>query len=120
MDRPSMRPEQREALLLFAETLRKHYGQRLGDVVVFGSRARGDHREDSDVDVAVVLADDGFDFWVEKLKLIDLSHEAFFDHDLMIQAWPIAKSVWSDPALHTSPGFVREARRDARPIGEAA
>ena len=115
-----MSPDQRNALLKFIDAVREHYGSRLRNAVVFGSRARQDHREDSDLDLAVVLVDAGFDFWVEKLKLIEMSHDAFFDHDLMIQAWPIAEAAWLNPALHTNPRFVREARRDAKPIGEAA
>lgn|SRR3990170_2479611 len=35
--------------------LRQAYGQRLRGVYLFGSRARGDHEPDSDVDVLIVL-----------------------------------------------------------------
>ena len=115
-----MTPEERRTLQQFVEDVREHYGERFRDVVVFGSRARGDHRDDSDVDLAVVLVDEAFDFWTEKLKLIDMSHEAFFNSDLNIQAWPIAWAAWLDPALHGNPRFVREVRRDAKPVGEAA
>ena len=115
-----MNPSQRNALQNFVDAIRGHYGSRLLDVVVFGSRARKDHRGDSDLDLAVVLADADFDFWTEKLTLIEMSHDAFFDGDLMIQAWPIAHASWLNPALHSNPRFVREVRRDAKPVGEAA
>lgn len=40
----------------FIDALRKHYGERLHAVVLFGSRARGDaHETESDVDLLVVL-----------------------------------------------------------------
>jgi predicted nucleotidyltransferase len=35
------------------------YGDRLERVALFGSRARGDHRPDSDYDVAVLIKDPG-------------------------------------------------------------
>jgi len=35
--------------------LAEHYGERLAKVVLFGSQARGDAAEDSDIDVLVVL-----------------------------------------------------------------
>ncbi len=35
--------------------LRERFGARLGELAVFGSRARGDSREDSDVDVLVTV-----------------------------------------------------------------
>lgn len=39
--------------------LQRVYGDRLAELVLFGSRARGDARQDSDVDVLVVLRDGG-------------------------------------------------------------
>src|SRR5438874_9741392 len=41
----------------FRATLTEIYGDRIERVVLFGSRARGDAREDSDYDVAVFLRD---------------------------------------------------------------
>lgn len=40
---------------ILALRLRQAYGERLRDVYLFGSRARGDHDPDSDVDVLIVL-----------------------------------------------------------------
>jgi predicted nucleotidyltransferase len=40
---------------ILALRLRRVYGERLRDVYLFGSRARGDHDPDSDVDVLIVL-----------------------------------------------------------------
>jgi uncharacterized protein len=44
-------------LVRFREALTELYGDRLERVVLFGSRARGDARSDSDYDVAVFLRD---------------------------------------------------------------
>jgi predicted nucleotidyltransferase len=44
-------------LVRFREALAELYGDRLERVVLFGSRARGDARPDSDYDVAVFLRD---------------------------------------------------------------
>lgn len=112
--------DERNALARFVDTVRRHYGARLGNVFVFGSRARADHREDSDVDLAVILKDEHIDFWAEKFLLIDLADDAFLDSDLMIQAWPVGEAAWNEPGRHYNPQFVRAARRDARPVGEAA
>lgn len=38
---------------------RRVFGERLAQVWLFGSRARGDHRPDSDVDLLVVLFEEG-------------------------------------------------------------
>jgi len=44
-------------LVRFRQALTETYGDRLERVVLFGSRARGDARPDSDYDVAVFLRD---------------------------------------------------------------
>jgi predicted nucleotidyltransferase len=44
-------------LRLFRDALGEIYGDRLERVVLFGSRARGDARPDSDYDLAVFLLD---------------------------------------------------------------
>jgi predicted nucleotidyltransferase len=46
-----------EALVDFAAWARARFGARLHDLRLFGSVARGDAHEDSDVDVAVVVDD---------------------------------------------------------------
>jgi hypothetical protein len=43
------------AIAAFASAARRHYGSRLVGLLLFGSRARGDHTRESDADVAVVL-----------------------------------------------------------------
>ena len=44
-------------LVRFREALTEIYGDRVERIVLFGSRARGDARPDSDYDVAVFLRD---------------------------------------------------------------
>ncbi len=53
-----------EILSELHERLREHYGDRLVDVVLYGSQARGDAVEGSDIDVMIVLRGD-FNYWEE-------------------------------------------------------
>lgn len=48
-------PEVAVALERFRQLARSRFGDRLQELTVFGSRARGDAREDSDVDILVVV-----------------------------------------------------------------
>lgn len=52
--------------------LQELYGDRLADVILFGSVARGDATEESDVDVLVVLKGTS-DLYREQWRLADLS-----------------------------------------------
>jgi hypothetical protein len=107
-----------DALATFANAVREYYGARLRGIHLFGSRARRNHRPDSDADVAVVLADGDWAEWVERRALVGLAYPASLDSGLTIQAWPIPESAWrateSDRGGHA--GLVEAARRDARPL----
>ena len=41
----------------FTETMKNHYGDRLSKIILYGSYARGDFNEESDIDFMVVLKD---------------------------------------------------------------
>jgi predicted nucleotidyltransferase len=51
----------------FKETMQELYGDRLAKIVLYGSYARGDFHEESDVDFLVVLNDEQ----IEKFEEID-------------------------------------------------
>ena len=91
-----MTPAERKALDDYVAAVRQHYGTRLVDILVFGSRARGDARPDSDVDLAVILEDGDWTFWDETMSLSDLAYDAVVDPGLWIQAWPVSRSVWEE------------------------
>ena len=64
-------------------TLRDHYGTRLVDLVLFGSRARGDADPASDYDVLVVLAGD-VDSGAERHAMGDRIYRLCWKHNAVI------------------------------------
>ncbi|MFM9942415.1 MAG: nucleotidyltransferase domain-containing protein [Hyphomicrobiaceae bacterium] len=108
--------QQREALDAFVMCVRTHFGERLRDIFVFGSRARGDARSDSDIDLAIIIEDGDWDFWQEKLRLSDLSYDALVAADLLIQAIPISQSDWQSETTSREAAYLFAARRDAKPL----
>lgn len=58
-----------EILKILKDELFRIYGERIDSIILYGSQARGDAREDSDIDVLLVLKDD-FNY-LEMLKLSD-------------------------------------------------
>jgi predicted nucleotidyltransferase len=93
----------------FVRAVEQHYGERLHGVHLFGSRARGNARPDSDYDVAVVLTDLG-DFWTERLQLADLAYEQMLALDIHIQAHPFGLDEWT---TGNREDLVRSAERIA-------
>src|ERR1700758_1320655 len=87
------------------------YGDRLERVVLFGSRARGDARENSDYDVAVVLKDlkagDLDNRWRECDRLADLRSEILFETYPFVDA-----KVYPAGAYRDRTSLMREIRRD--------
>ena len=51
--------EERKWMADFREAMRTRYSGIVRRIILFGSRARGDFRNDSDIDVAVVIATEG-------------------------------------------------------------
>ena len=73
--RRTKKPEWRAAVDDFVAAVKAEYGERLKAVVLYGSRARGDATDDSDVDVMVVLDQMG-EYWAEAHRVWDLAYAA--------------------------------------------
>lgn len=66
-------PAVRDALARFRAALARRFGSRLREVVLFGSHARGEAHEESDVDVLVVIDDLAEP---ERTEVIEMSYDA--------------------------------------------
>ncbi len=115
-----MTPTEHKALESYVAAVRKHYGPRLVDILLFGSRARGDARPDSDMDVAVILEDGEWKFWDEKWLLAGLAYDVLLEHDMFVQPWPIARSAWEAPAGDRRQRLIEEIQKDGHRVAGLA
>jgi len=83
------------------------YGARLKQVLLYGSRARGDHRDDSDYDVLVVL-EGPFHWWEEVKRMGGISWAITYETG----AVPSLKPV-SPADLEKRTGFMHNVRNEA-------
>ena len=85
----------------FRAAVRDMYGDRLERLVLFGSRARGDARPDSDYDVAVFLRHMG-DRFAEMDRLADLSTHILDKTGAFIHAMPYQAGSYAErtPLMH--------------------
>ena len=90
----------------FRATLDELYGDRIERVVLFGSRARGESRVDSDYDVAVFLKD-LTDRWQEIDRIIPLVTDILYEEGAFIHAMPHRAGSYKDRTP-----LMREIRRE--------
>jgi predicted nucleotidyltransferase len=82
-------PHVQALLARFRDELALHFGERLREVTLFGSRARGEAHEDSDADLLVVV-DDLTES--ERAFVLDLSWRVAFEADEYLVLAPLVYS----------------------------
>ncbi len=95
------KPQDDPVLKRFRAALDEIYGSRLRRVVLFGSRARGNARPDSDYDVAVFLQPLG-DRWQELDRLAALRLRFLDERNAFIDAVPYDVGAYQErsPLMH--------------------
>ena len=76
-----LKENERRALAELVERLRRRYGDDLLRVVLFGSKARGDFDEESDLDVLVVVTRiSDADYWRHRREIIAETYDLELEH----------------------------------------
>jgi predicted nucleotidyltransferase len=77
---------ERAGLAAFINRLHQAYGANLLHVILFGSKARGDFDDQSDLDVLVVVRMSGEDYWQHWRKIVDMAWEVELSYSLVISS----------------------------------
>ncbi len=80
--------------------------------IVYGSRARGTHRPDSDADVAVLLRGEHQRSLSAKLDMADVAFDVLLETGILISPLPIWLDEWENPESHSNPALLRNIERD--------
>ncbi len=103
-------PATRQAARAFLDHVARQYD--VAGAILFGSRARGDYRPDSDADIAVLLGGDPGEFFRTQRALSDIAYDILLDTDIRIQALPIWQTEWDRPETYSNPYLLQSIRQE--------
>lgn len=101
-------PQINIALDAYIRSLLNHFGTRVVDVLLFGSRARGDAVEESDTDL-IVIVDDPTDQELQDVR--GLAFDTFLDHQVLLSIRAFSRRNWHDLEV-THSLFFRNVMHD--------
>lgn len=102
------------ALEAFKARLAERYRERLKGIFLFGSRARGDFRPDSDADVAVFL-DHLSDPIREQMAMGDDAYDIWMETGVRIEPWAFEQASLADPDRYRATHLVKTIQREGIP-----
>lgn len=71
-------------LIIFAEGVKELFGDKLKGLILFGSYARGDFDEDSDIDVMVLVDIDSRELYKYRSLVSRIATKAEWDYDALL------------------------------------
>lgn len=80
--------------------------------ILFGSRARRDHRAGSDADLAVLLHRGRGPFLATKLALADIAYDVLLETGILVQPFPVWEDEWEHPDRSVNPALLRNISRE--------
>ena len=99
------RTTDRATACVFLRHLRDRY--EVEQAILFGSRARGDHQPDSDLDLAVVLKGARRDFLDTKLDMAGIAFDVLLETGVLVQALPLWEADLQHPEHFANPALIR-------------
>lgn len=99
-----------EAIRRFLVLLDGRYS--VARTILYGSRARGTHRPDSDADVAVLLNGEHQRFLTTKLEMADVAYEVLLETGIHISPLPVWLDEWEHPETYANPALLHNIARE--------
>jgi len=101
------------AVLELKKRLQDQYPGRLARCVLFGSRARGDHAPDSDIDVLVTLR--GPVDWKTEFAILDIAYEIDLQFDVITDIQIFSEEELQNTILGAMP-LIENVEKDGVPV----
>ncbi|MCO6434391.1 nucleotidyltransferase domain-containing protein [Nitrosomonas nitrosa] len=80
--------------------------------ILYGSRARGTHRPDSDADVAVLLKGEHQRVLPTTLAMADVAYDVLLETGINISPLPVWLDEWEHPENYSKPALLQNIARE--------
>jgi predicted nucleotidyltransferase len=84
----------------------------MAGAIVYGSRARGTHRADSDADVAVLLKGEHQRGLPTTLAMADVAFDVLLETGINISPLPVWLDQWEHPENYSNPALLHNIARE--------
>lgn len=101
---PTVDTETREAVDLFMTRIALRYDA--FGAILFGSRARSDHRPNSDADIAVLLRGAEHRFMLAMRDMDDVAFDVLLETGVRVQPLPVWEDEWTAPEQYPNPRLL--------------
>jgi len=103
-------PDTERAARAFIAKVASEYD--LAGAVLFGSRARGNFRFESDADIAVLLQGVPGRRIDAALKMAGIAFDVMLETGVLVEAIPLWEEEWEHPERFSNPALIENIRRD--------
>ena len=100
----------REVVQKFAEEAKKIYGTKLMEIILYGSCARGDFEQDSDIDIMILLNVPEDEINSERRRIYDVSDKLDLDYDVVLT--PVFQNYQTYKKYMSASVFYQNVQRE--------
>ena len=79
---------------------------------VYGSRARGDHKPDSDTDLAVILKGERGDRYKVSGDMASIAFDVMMETGVLVSALPLWEEEFRQPERFSNPALIANIKRE--------
>ncbi len=105
-------PREGKAISVFKERLQKNWGGKISRLCLFGSRARGEGSEDSDIDVLILLKEAPYSL---RGQIFEIAADLLVEYDVEISPLVMSEAHFND-LKRRERLLPREIEKDSLPL----
>jgi hypothetical protein len=108
--RPALDAETERAARIFMQRIEGKYPAIEG--LVYGSRARGDHKPDSDTDLAVILKGERGDRYKVSGDMAGVAFDVMMETGVLVSPLPLWEEEFRQPERFSNPALIANIKRE--------